>query len=111
MVFLYIKWTPINELDKLAKLQELRLRLNPLNESDRLENIRQMVIARIGGLKMFNRTLVGGQERKGAEIDYMKHFGKQWLDLVEQKCSKDAFNREHPRYGKLIECRFCRLVY
>lgn len=79
------------------------MRSNPLNDSDRLENVRQLVIARIGGLKMFNRTPISGEERKGAEIDYMKKFGKEWLNRA---ANKDSFCREHPRYDWFVERKF-----
>lgn len=82
------------------------MKSNPLNESDRLENVRQLMIARVGGLKMFNRTIVSSKERKGAEIDYMKMFGKNWLKSIEPNSDKDSFIREHPRYAKLIECEW-----
>lgn len=92
----------------------MRLKSNPLNDSDKNENIRQLMLARVSGLKMFNRTpvdgpgckgkLIGGQERKGAEIDYLKKFGKEWLETLEKKELAKEFHRQHPRYQKLIEC-------
>ena len=88
----------------MRQLKELRMRSNPLNESDRETSIRQQVIARIGGLKMFNRSEIKSQERKGAEIDYMKKFGKEWLSYCEKKEENQAFIKQHPRYLTLVEC-------
>lgn len=93
----------INELNKIKNLEEIRMKSNPLNDSDRPTNLRQMMIARVGGLKMYNRTVVSGRERKGAEIDYMKKYGNLWFESIEQKSNNHSFHREHPRYAKLIE--------
>ena len=99
------KWSSINELNKLKSLNELRLKSNPLNHNNKPENMRQLVIAKVENLKMFNRTLIEADERKGAEIDYLKKFGKEWLDLKasDNKLKQDIFHNEHPCYVKLTE--------
>ena len=90
-------------------------KFNPLNNTDQLENIRQFFIAKLGGLKVFNRTKFSRQERKGAEIDYLKKFGKQWLELAGSEGSsltpdqlasnKNAFLVEHPRFTELVQSK------
>lgn len=108
---MFPKWASINELNKLKCLEEVRMRQNPLNDSDKVENVRQLVIARIESLRMFNRTPVTSEERKGAEIDYLKKFGKKWLELEAYSESKqEAFTKEHPRYLRLIECKFSKVA-
>lgn len=101
------QWQSINELTKLANLVELTMKFNPLNGTDSLENIRQFVIAKMPDLKVFNRTQIMHGERKGSEIDYLKKFGQEWLDLEapEKSCeeNKNEFLLLHPSYIKLIE--------
>lgn len=85
------------------------MKFNPLNGTDSLENIRQFVIAKMPDLKVFNRTQIMHGERKGSEIDYLKKFGQEWLDLEapEKSCeeNKNEFLLLHPSYIKLIESK------
>ncbi|KAM3931184.1 tubulin-specific chaperone E isoform 1-T3 [Leptodactylus fuscus] len=103
------QWSFINELNKLRNLQSLNCQNNPLMVSDKNpETVRQLIIAKIARLKILNRTEILPQERKGAELDYRKMFGKEWLksggnrDTDNNNPSMD-FLTEHPRYNELIE--------
>jgi hypothetical protein len=108
------QWRSINELIKLPSLEELTLKFNPLNGQDSLENIRQLVISKLLDLKMFNRTKVLPEERKGADIDYLKKFGKEWIEIEnkdkalseeEVMARKKVFLEEHPSYLRLVESK------
>jgi hypothetical protein len=82
------------------------MKSNPLNQNEKAPgDVRQFVIAKITNLKMFNRTPIETGERKGAEIDYLKKFGKEWLELksTPNKIKLDIFLNEHPTYVKISE--------
>lgn len=116
-----MKWKTINELNKLQKLEELRFRANPLCSTEKEVTIRQMIISKIGNLEVVNRTRIErkkriGDERKAAEIDYMKKFAKQWYELKdaieaaksdaskkEAEKNLETFYFEHPRYLEMVK--------
>jgi hypothetical protein len=81
------------------------MRSNPLNQSHKPEDLRQLIIAKLSNLKMFNRTPMINKERKGAEIDYLKKYGKEWLELKANpdKIKMEKFLNEHPCYVKICE--------
>ena len=72
---------------------------------------RQQLIARIAGLQTLNGTAIEAGERRGAELDYLKAFGRRWLQLERsqtQATSPSAEERanflaEHPRFPELIQ--------
>ncbi|XP_069810559.1 tubulin-specific chaperone E isoform X2 [Dendropsophus ebraccatus] len=103
------QWSFMNELNKLRNLQSLNCQNNPIMSSDKNpETIRQLIIAKIARLKILNRTKILPQERKGAELDYRKMFGNEWLKSGgNQNCLLNnpsvEFLLEHPRYSELIE--------
>ncbi|CAF0886026.1 unnamed protein product [Brachionus calyciflorus] len=114
-------WDSINQLHKLKSLEELRLKSNPLCETEKSETFRQMIIAKIGNLRVVNRTQIErkdriGDERKMAEIDYLKKFAKKWYELKESiesaktedekkkaQYQLDRFHLEHPRYMAIVK--------
>ncbi|XP_044130919.1 tubulin-specific chaperone E [Bufo gargarizans] len=103
------QWSFINELNKLSNLQSLNCQNNPLMDSDKNpETVRQLVIAKIARLTVLNRTEIIPQERKGAELDYRKMFGTEWLKSggnrnTDLNNPTMEFLTEHPRYSELIE--------
>ncbi|GFS08897.1 tubulin-specific chaperone E-like [Elysia marginata] len=96
-------WSSINELNKLKQLEELQLSGNPIVNSFKYETVRQLLIAKIGSLKLIDRTPITFEERKGAEIDYLKRYGKDWKnvggssDPAKNKPSQ-LFVEQHPRF-------------
>ncbi|XP_069698305.1 tubulin-specific chaperone E [Periplaneta americana] len=102
-------WESMNELNKLLQLEELRFRDNPLLQQESIETSRQFVIARIGNLKNLNGAIITNDERKGAEIDYLKKYGVVWvnmakpLDIMNHKPILDMFVQSHPRYPLLVD--------
>lgn len=102
-------WSFINELNKLKSLQSLNCQNNPLIESEKNpETIRQLIIAKISNLKYLNKTEILPKERRGAELDYRKMFGIDWLKAGGNRKSELnnpslTFLMEHPRYITLVE--------
>ncbi|KAK1798508.1 hypothetical protein P4O66_006809 [Electrophorus voltai] len=102
------EWDVINELDKLQALVQLSCKNNPLMELEDHETTRQLLIARISQLEKLDKSQVLQQERRGAELDYCKKFGRQWLhagghkDPDRNKPSAE-FTAQHPRYLALIQ--------
>jgi len=84
------------------------MKFNTLNGTDNLENIRQFVIAKLSRLKIFNRTPISPGERKGSEIDYLKKFGQEWIDITStlnehKESRRKEFISMHPSYMSLID--------
>ncbi|ESO94310.1 hypothetical protein LOTGIDRAFT_189635 [Lottia gigantea] len=101
-------WSSINELGKLKNLKELMFLFNPITESETMETVRQLQIAKIPTLTLLNRTEILAEERKGAEIDYLKRYGQQWRDSggsqdSEKNKPSDEFIKQHPRYQFILE--------
>ncbi|XP_077669558.1 tubulin-specific chaperone E isoform X2 [Eretmochelys imbricata] len=102
-----LQWSFINELDKLQCLQSLHCQNNPLMGTEKNpETVRQLIIAKIGQLKVLNKSEIFPDERKGAELDYRKMFGNDWITAGgNQNPDKDRPNEEflaaHPRYQLL----------
>ncbi|XP_046627613.1 tubulin-specific chaperone E [Neodiprion virginianus] len=97
------EWRSISELDKLLSLEDLKFRDNPILKCGTPETTRQLIIARISKLKFLNGTEVWQDERTGAEYDYLKLFGKQWLDTESIPEKRVEFITEHPQYPSLIK--------
>ncbi|XP_072516825.1 tubulin-specific chaperone E isoform X2 [Salminus brasiliensis] len=103
------EWGVINELDKLRTLVQLSCKRNPLMDLEKnRETTRQLLIARIGQLEIVNRSQVLQEERRGAELDYCKKFGRAWLQAgghsdPEKNHPSAEFIAEHPRYLTLIQ--------
>ncbi|KRZ75125.1 Tubulin-specific chaperone E [Trichinella papuae] len=98
-------WNSINELNKIPSLEELSIIGNPVLNLDKSRS-RQFVIAKIAHLRVFNKVAISAAERKGSEIDYLKHFGTTWLKLRNAKGMEDnlaCFLSEHPRFMDLVK--------
>ncbi|CAH1792652.1 unnamed protein product [Owenia fusiformis] len=101
------EWSNINELNRLQKLEEIKIQFNPLMSTFNPETVYELFVAKIENLKVFNRSTVTYGDRKGAEIDYLKMYGKIWLhsggNQDPSKCKPtEEFNQEHPRYAALV---------
>ncbi|XP_077342651.1 tubulin-specific chaperone E isoform X8 [Lithobates pipiens] len=102
-------WSFINELNKLKSLQSLNCQNNPLMESEKNpRTVRQLIIAKIANLKYLNKTEILPEERRGAELDYRKMFGIDWLKAGGSHKSEFSnlslmFLEEHPRYTALVK--------
>nr|XP_009679102.1 PREDICTED: tubulin-specific chaperone E [Struthio camelus australis] len=107
------EWSSINELDKLPSLRSLQCHNNPLMDTEKNpETLRQLIIAKIGQLEFLNKSEYTvdlpskKNERKGAELDYRKIFGNDWLAAgghgnPERNRPSEEFLAAHPRYPSL----------
>ncbi|NXD79779.1 TBCE protein, partial [Halcyon senegalensis] len=101
------QWSSINELDKLPSLLSLQCHNNPFMDTEKNpETLRQLIIAKISQLEVLNKSEILPAERKGAELDYRKIFGKDWLAAggnwdPEKNKPSDEFLAAHPRYPSL----------
>ncbi|XP_067876646.1 tubulin-specific chaperone E [Heterodontus francisci] len=103
------EFSTVNELNKLQSLEQLKFSDYAMVECEKNpKTVRQLIIAKLGHLNVLNRTDISADERKGAELDYRKRFGKDWLKAgghhdPEQNRPDKEFCAEHPRYQELIE--------
>lgn len=96
----------VDELAKLPSLVKLSCRGNRLVSSDgNLQTAKQLFVARLGQVVVLNRSTVQPEERRGAELDYIKMFGEEWLKAGGRSQLSDEFTRRHPRYVSLIESK------
>ncbi|NXH14409.1 TBCE protein, partial [Bucco capensis] len=101
------QWSSINELDKLPSLQSLQCQKNPFMDTEKNpETLRQLIIAKISQLEVLNKSEILPAERKGAELDYRKIFGNDWLAAggnwnPEKNKPSEEFLAAHPRYQSL----------
>ncbi|KAK9876763.1 hypothetical protein WA026_015004 [Henosepilachna vigintioctopunctata] len=96
-------WESINELNRLKSLEDLRFVKNPILETQSEANRFQIVVARIGNLKTFNGTEIKAENRRGAEYDYIKLYGLEWLRVKDTSTQRDEFLGLHNRYMDLID--------
>ncbi|MEQ2162229.1 hypothetical protein GOODEAATRI_017745, partial [Goodea atripinnis] len=100
------EWCVVNELAKLPLLVKLSCRDNKLPSIDGNPNtVNQIIIAKLGQLIYLNNSEINSEERKGAELDYIKLFGEQWLKAGGPGQPSIAFTRQHPRYQTLIDSK------
>ncbi|XP_078397826.1 tubulin-specific chaperone E isoform X1 [Cetorhinus maximus] len=103
------EFSTVNELNKLQSLEQLKFSDYAMVEREKnAKTVRQLIIAKLGHLNVLNRTEISADERKGAELDYRKRFGKDWLKAgghqdPEKNRPDKEFCAEHPRYQELIE--------
>ncbi|XP_046907060.1 tubulin-specific chaperone E isoform X2 [Hypomesus transpacificus] len=102
-------WLVVSELEKLSSLVKLSCRNNPLlSRENNPETATQLLIARVGKLEVLNRSQITLEERRGAELDYCKMFGLEWLASgghrdPQQNHPSTEFTAQHPRYLMLIQ--------
>lgn len=98
-------WKYISELERLKNLEDLKFRDNPVLQQENVETCFQLIIARIGNLKILNGITITPEERRGAEYDYMKRHAHSWLSLannLEKKELLNEFSVHHPRFQYLV---------
>lgn len=68
------------------------------------ETARQEVIARLPKLVMLNRQEVEREERRGAELDFLKRYGRAWFEAEKAgEDSRNAFAERFPSFKYLCD--------
>uniref|UniRef100_A0A4W6DIR3 Tubulin-specific chaperone E n=1 Tax=Lates calcarifer TaxID=8187 RepID=A0A4W6DIR3_LATCA len=97
------QWCVVDELAKLPSLVQFSCRGNRLVSSDgNPKTANQMLIAKLGRLVVLNSSEVR-RDRRGAELDYIKMFGEEWLKAGGRSQASTQFTCLHPRYQSLID--------
>lgn len=98
------EWRVVDELAKLACLEKLSCLGNRLESRDgNPKTATQLLIAKLGRVDFLNRCKIQPDERRGAELDYLKMFGGEWLKVKGDGQLESQFTCEHPRYLSLIQ--------
>uniref|UniRef100_A0A8C7YWW7 Tubulin-specific chaperone E n=1 Tax=Oryzias sinensis TaxID=183150 RepID=A0A8C7YWW7_9TELE len=98
------QWFVVDELAKLSSLVRFSCQGNRLLSKDGNPNTaRQMVIAKLEQLVFLNNCTIISDERRGAELDYIKMFGEEWLKAGGPGQPNADFIKQHPCYQKLID--------
>ncbi|KAM9314727.1 tubulin-specific chaperone E isoform 1-T1 [Pholidichthys leucotaenia] len=98
------EWFVVDELAKLPSLVQLSCRGNQLVSSDgNPRTASQMLIAKLGHLDVLNNSEITHEDRRGAELDYIKMFGEEWLKAGGRSQPNSHFCQQHPRYQTLID--------
>ncbi|CAH8454806.1 unnamed protein product [Schistosoma turkestanicum] len=96
---LFTNWDFVNQLLCLSTLHHLMVSGCPAFENSvNVETARQEVIARLPNLKLLDRVEITPEERRGAELDYLKRYGASWLN-----CCKTDQSSEQPNSVKLLD--------
>lgn len=104
---LNLKNNQIADLESLSNLNKLSLTAlgisrNPIYNLDTHQMVNQIIVAMISSLQVLNGGTIL-DERKGAEIDYMKKYGLEWLQVQKDEEAKTKFLQTHTRYQEFIE--------
>ncbi|XP_041642028.1 tubulin-specific chaperone E isoform X1 [Cheilinus undulatus] len=98
------EWSVVDELAKLPSLLKLSCLSNRLASKDgNPQTATQLLIAKMGRLVVLNRCEIHPDERRGAELDYLKMFGEEWLKAGGGRQPDSQFTHQHPRYLTLID--------
>ncbi|CAL8107704.1 unnamed protein product [Calicophoron daubneyi] len=99
-------WKVITELLRLPKLKSLMFCECPLLDNITPQTAHQEIVARLPALVFLNRLEITGDDRRGAELDYLKRYGAVWRstggDVVGDTIKVDPkFAAEHPVFLRL----------
>lgn len=97
------QWQSIFCLNFLPMLQDLKYKDNPVVDSETATTSRQIVIASIATLKVANGTEIEKVERFGAEVDFLKKYGLEYLDAIKDPKKLEVFFKKTPRYQELVK--------
>lgn len=61
------------------------------------------MIARLPNLKYLNRQEIERDERRGAEIDFLKRYGRAWAESGTMDEAKLAFEKKCPTFKFLCD--------
>ena len=100
------QWQSIRELEKLSQLTNLKVTENPILKMATPETAFQIIVSSISSLKYLNGHEIQDQEKRGAEYDYLKFFGLQWMESKNNPEKRKEFLQAHPRYPLLVQSTF-----
>ncbi|XP_044755884.1 tubulin-specific chaperone E [Coccinella septempunctata] len=95
-------WDSVSQLNRMKNLEELRFIKNPVLEQESEASRFEIIVARIGNLKVLNGTDLKPYMRREAEYDYMKIYGLEWLRVCNTP-EREQFIRSHNRFLELID--------
>ncbi|RZB39893.1 hypothetical protein BDFB_013922 [Asbolus verrucosus] len=96
------EWQSIGELNRLENLDSLKISKNPIIETEDKNTVHQIIVAKIANLKILNGVEIEPGERRGAEYDYIKKYGLEWLQAKGTN-QEAEFLKSHNRYLELIQ--------
>ncbi|KAI4470929.1 tubulin-specific chaperone e [Holotrichia oblita] len=96
-------WESVGELNKLENLEELKFLHNPILETENFNTRTQLIIAKIANLKYLNGSFIASDERRGAEYDYVKKYGLEYLAVRNTPDELKQFLAKHHRYEELLQ--------
>ncbi|XP_034535084.1 tubulin-specific chaperone E, partial [Notolabrus celidotus] len=98
------QWRVVDELAKLSSLVKFSCLSNGLASKDgNPKTATQLLIAKLGRLVFLNRCEIHPDERRGAELDYLRMFGAEWLKGGGGSQTDGEFTCQHPRYLSLVD--------
>uniref|UniRef100_A0A8D0AE50 Tubulin-specific chaperone E n=1 Tax=Sander lucioperca TaxID=283035 RepID=A0A8D0AE50_SANLU len=90
------EWACGGRAGQVPSLVQFSCSGNPLVSSDgNPKTATQILIAKLG-------QLLRPEDRRGAELDYIKMFGEEWLEAGGASQLSTQFTSQHPRYQSLI---------
>lgn len=89
-----------NELDKLARLEQVRVDPDPTVS---YEETVARIVGSIAGLRVFNRSTISEKLRRDSECDMWKLYAKQWLEVRNDAQRLKAFFKTHRMYPRVME--------
>ncbi|XP_055354142.1 tubulin-specific chaperone E-like [Paramacrobiotus metropolitanus] len=95
-------WSSVDELNKLKTLENLKITGNSFLDSESPETARQWIVAKIANLKMLNQSPISTSERRDSELDYMRHFAREYLSCSGNDERRSLFLSRHPRFLDIV---------
>ncbi|KAL5964587.1 Tubulin-specific chaperone E [Taenia solium] len=97
-------WESVNSMAQFPSLTNLIISHNPILATTTPETARQELIARLPGLRFLNRQEIERDERRGAELDFLKRYGKAWAEAEKQGEEAGRVFKEHyPGFEQLCK--------
>lgn len=90
------------ELNKLPKLNSLRIKNNPLLDGMTVNNYTLQIIGRIANLTKLNGTTLTNRERQNNERDFLNYLDIIWHKQLKNANERAEFLAKNPRYMELI---------
>ncbi|CAG2121485.1 unnamed protein product, partial [Medioppia subpectinata] len=96
-------WRDVSELNKLQKLDQLFIKNNPVFDNEKYDTNFNLILSRIGNLKLLNRENISEMMRRDAEIAYLRKTNKNYetaKSLGDEKLQQ--FIDENPTFESIL---------